>query len=288
MADVEYSVTASPSPRSQGNSGPILTPELTEAFLDSLRGKGCAEETISTYRRELAALSGFLPEDKRLRRGTLAAWRNALLEQGLAPRTANQYLAAANSLLEYCGRRELQTKPVKPAKDIQPELTRTEYLRLLQTARVLGRERVYLLVKLFGSTGLPVQGLSRITVEAVRAGQVTVSPSGVAQIVRIPACLRGELLDYARRSGLSSGPMFRTREGRPLDRTNATEMIRALCRAAQVAEEKGTPRCLKKLYRTTMAGIQANIALLVEQTHERLLETEQLSIGWEQREEESM
>ena len=50
--------------------------------------------------------------------------------------------------------------------ELQPELTRTEYLRLLQTARALGRERVYLLVKLFGTTGLTVQELEKVTVEA--------------------------------------------------------------------------------------------------------------------------
>ena len=46
----------------------------------------------------------------------------------------------------------------------EPELTRTEYLRLLQTARALNRERVYLLVKLFGTTGLTVQLLLQQTV----------------------------------------------------------------------------------------------------------------------------
>ena len=90
-----------------------------------------------------------------------------------------------------------------------------------------------------------------------------------------------ELLDYARRGGYRSGPVFLTREGTPMSRTYVTISIRQLCRAARVPEEKGNPRCLKRLYQSTRAGIEANISLLVEQAHDRLLESEQSHIGWE-------
>ena len=44
---------------------------------------------------------------------------------------------------------------------------------------------------------------------------------------------------------------------------------------------KGSPHCLKRLYQSTRSGIEENIALLVEQAHARLLEQEQLEIGWD-------
>ncbi|MCI8479260.1 MAG: hypothetical protein HFE97_13175 [Oscillospiraceae bacterium] len=65
-----------------------------------------------------------------------------------------------------------------------------------------------------------------------------------------------------------------------MSRTYVTLSIRQLCRAAQVPEEKGNPRCLKRLYQATRSGIEENIALLAEQAHDRLLEQEQLEIGW--------
>ena len=67
-----------------------------------------------------------------------------------------------------------------------------------------------------------------------------------------------------------------------MSRTYVTISIRQLCRAARVPEEKGNPRCLKRLYQSTRAGIEANISLLVEQAHDRLLESEQSHIGWEE------
>ena len=67
-----------------------------------------------------------------------------------------------------------------------------------------------------------------------------------------------------------------------MSRTYVTAMIRQLCGAAQVAEEKGNPRCLKRLCQATRAGIEGNISLLVDQALERLLDQEQLQIGWEE------
>ena len=255
-----------------------LTPELTDAYLQRLRDKGRTPATLQTYRRNLDMLYRYLPKDKRISWDTLEGWRAVLLAEGYAPRTINLCLSAANGLLEYCGRREFQSQgPLKLAEDVQPELTRSEYLRLLSTARALGKERSYLLVKVFGSMGLAIQELPRLTVQAVQAGRLVLAGN---RLLPIPTCLQRELLDFAGRKGIRTGPLFITRAGRPMSRSNVTGAIQALCPDARVEKEKGNPRCLKKLYQTTQAGIQADLALLMEQAYDRILETEQLTIGW--------
>ena len=103
-------------------------------------------------------------------------------------------------------------------------------------------------------------------------------------MLHVPEGLQKELLDYARRNGYLSGPIFLTKDGTPMSRTYVSTIIRQLCTAARVPEEKGNPRCLKRLYQSTRAGIEDNIALLVEQAHNRLLEKEQFEIGWSDRE----
>ena len=65
-----------------------------------------------------------------------------------------------------------------------------------------------------------------------------------------------------------------------MDRSNVTARIRRLCLAAGVPEEKGSPRCLRKLYQATREGIERGVALLIEQAQDRLLEEEELSVGW--------
>lgn len=263
--------------------GVRITPEGIERFLSVCRAEGRVEGTLKWYRRGLERLYKDLAEDKTVRHGTLERWRESLLKAGYAASTINSFLSVSNAYLDFVGHREYQlASQLKQEAEVQPELTRTEYLRLLQTARALNRERVYLLVKLFGTTGLTVQELEKVTVEAVREGKLTIQFNRNKQMLRIPEGLQQELLDYAKRSGYLAGPIFLTKDGTPMSRTYVSTIIRQLCTLAKVAEEKGNPRCLKRLYQSTRAGIEDNIALLVEQAHNRLLEQEQLEIGWEE------
>lgn len=131
-----------------------LTPETMDGYLEHLRTKGRAPGTIDSYRRKLKRLYRELPEDgKAIRQGTLRQWREKLAQDGCTPAAINQFMVAANGYLEYMGAREFQVvDKLDAVADPQPELTRSEYLRLLSTARSLEREQVYLLVKLFGNT----------------------------------------------------------------------------------------------------------------------------------------
>ncbi|USF25634.1 hypothetical protein N510_001293 [Firmicutes bacterium ASF500] len=265
-----------------------LTQDSIDDYLEYLRSIGRVQGTLDSYRRKIKRLYQALPENRKMiRRDTLPQWREKLAEDGYPAAAINQCIIAANGYLEYMGAREFQVVDKlnsEPAP--QPELTRSEYLRLLSAARLLGREQAYLLVKVFGNSNLPVQDLSRLTVEAARAGMLSVGRGdrkSSKEIIRFPSRVCQELLDYAQRCGVLSGPIFRTRTGKLLDRTNVTVSIRRLCGAAQVPEEKGSPRCLRKMYQSTYKDIERNIALLTEQAMERMLEEEQLTVGWDKR-----
>lgn len=252
-------------------------------YLDSLAVRGRRHETIQVYRPKLEAFYHFLPEDKRVAADTLEFWRAALLREGYSPGTANTHVSAANGLLAYLGRRDLQLiGQLDTEEEIQPELSRTEYLRLLTTARNLGRERTYLMVKVFALTGIRVSELNRVTVRAVEEGRVLTACDGRAKYVLIPACLRKELTVYLRRVGITAGPVFVTRSGRPMRRTQVSGEIRTLCRDARVDGDKSNPRCLRRLYQVTQERIRDSVQILAEQAHERMLEEEQLTVGWEQ------
>lgn len=261
---------------------PVTRQQIAD-YLASLRARGCVEGSIKKYNRDLTLFYDFLPDEKEITRTTLAKWRDVLLARGYAPRTINAAISEANSFFGWLGRREYQLpQQLEIPDDVQPELTRAEYLRLLSTARALGKERTYLLVKVFATTGITVQELPRLTVEAVRDNRLTMISNGLRQIIHIPASLRDDLTRYIRRMGLVSGPVFVTRSGRRLNRTAVTGAIQGLAQDARVPPEKCNPRCLRKLYQSTIAGIEANVQLLVEQTHDRLLEQEQLTVGWEE------
>ena len=263
-------------------TGVLLTQESIEQFLDACQSRGRVEGTLQWYRRGLNRLYQALPEDKFIRQGALERWREELVEMEYTPGTVNMFLSIANSYLDFVGHREYQlASQLKLKSSLQPELTREEYVQLLRTAKALDKERLYLLIKLFASTGLSVQELPNVTVEAVQKGEIVHFPHKVEQRVRIPECLRKELLGYIRRNGYTSGPIFQNKDGGPLNRTYVSTAIRRLCMEARVPEEKGNPRCLKRLYQNTRSDIENNVAQLVEQALDRVLEQEQSAIGWE-------
>ena len=268
-------------PESGDPAGVQITPEKIKAYLETLSGRGRSRETVQMYGAKLRTFYSYLPQDKQVGPDTLAAWRSALLEAGYSPSTVNTHLSAANGLLEHLGRRDLQLVgrlASEPA--VQPELIRAEYLRLLQAARALEKERAYLLVKVFALLGIRVGGRPQVTVEQVKAGRLLLRGSGVRQYVPIPASLRGELLDYVRRQGLRTGPVFVTRNGKMMGRTQVTAETQSLSRDARVEEAKCNPRCLRKLCRATQADIERSVRQLAEQSYERMLDTEQLAAGW--------
>lgn len=260
-----------------------LTPESIDSYLEHLRSAGRVQGTLDSYRRKIGRLYQTLPEDdKTIRRDTLSWWREKLAEEGCSAAGINQFVIVVNGYLGYMGARDLQmTNKLESEDGPQLELTRSEYLRLLSAARSLDREQAYLLVKVFGNSDLPVQELSRLTVEAARAGMISISRRSAKEIIRFPDSVCRELLDYAGRQGIQSGPIFLTRAGKLIDRTYAAQSIRRLCPTAQVPEGKGSPRCLRKMYQATREDVERNVALLAERAQDRLLEEEQLMIGWD-------
>ena len=265
-----------------GQVGVEIAPEEIQAYLDALADRGRSRNTVQMYRAKLRAFYDYLPERKAVTQKTLPAWRDALLEQGYYPNTVNTYLSAANGLLDYLGRRDLQLMgQLQNLPEVQPELTRAEYLRLLSTARALERERTYLMIKVFALTGLQVGALPQVTVEAVESGQLLRPAQGERCSGRIPGCLRQELLRYLGRRQIRDGSVFVTRNGRPLQRTQVTAEIQALGHDACVEESKCNPRCLRKLYLDTQAKIDDSVRLLAERSYEQLLDKEQLAVGWD-------
>ena len=256
--------------------------ELIQAYLDDMDNKGRSKASIESYRTALAAFYEFLPDEKILDEDTTLQWRDYLRENGYSQRTINARMSIFNSFLQYLGKRDWQyIGQITLPDDVQPEITRSEYLRLLQAAKQLGKERTYLLIKTLAGAGIRLQELPQLTVEALQKGTAKLEHYGCQRVARIPEPLRAELLAYAAQQGISSGAIFITRDGTPLLRSSVWNAINAICKTARVEPAKANPRCLWKLYQSTYQGIRDNIIALTDQAYERMLEQEQLTIAWD-------
>ena len=265
-------------------NGEIMTPELIRDFIETLRKKNRGKNSLDSYQRILLSIYDWLPEDKTVDGTTGAKRRKWLLEEkGFSHRTVNTQMSALNSFFRYLGHREWQMDEfVRITGDVQPELSRTEYMRLLSAARQMGNEKTYLLIKTMGGAGVRVQEISQVTAEAVRQGSVRLdSHNGLRlRMMFIPKVLQKELMEYIEKEQIESGPVFLTRDRKPLSRTTINHYISAVSGEARVDPEKATPRCLWKMYQSVQDGIEENIHVLTRQAYEEMMEKEQMSIGW--------
>ena len=260
----------------------VLARSDIDLYLQDVASRGCKQGTLENYRRSLLNFFDWLPEGKQVSREKVYEYQEYLIGK-YTSRTVNMKMTAINGILGFLDLREYQST-VKASVDdtaIQPELSRNEYLRMLSAAKAIGDERLYLIIKLFGTTGIAVQEFDKVTVEAVRSGTIVTFPNRNRLALRIPACVQSELLEYAKEKGVKSGPIFLTREGRPLGRTTLSNMVPHIARYAKVEENKCTPRCLQKLYAETWDTIKSNVNVMLQMTYDKLLEQEQVIYGWQ-------
>ena len=166
------------------NDAVKLTPELIDSFEAYMKNKGMDQGSIKSYRQAVEMLYQWLPEEKVMDRDTLRQWSENLQKESYAVRTVNRFLSVGNTLADFLGHREFQIKTLMvDADEVLPELTRNEYLRMLQTAKALKNERVYFLIKVFANVDLPVQQASKLTVEAAEEGKLVINRGGGREII---------------------------------------------------------------------------------------------------------
>ena len=83
---------------------------------------------------------------------------------------------------------------------------------------------------------------------------------------------------YIRRQKLVSGPVFLTRTGNPLNRSNIWQEMKALCQDARVDAKKVFPHNLRHLFARTFYSIEKDIAKLADLLGHASIETTRIYI----------
>ena len=244
-----------------------LCRERIQAYAVSLREDEKSINTVQKYVRDIMNFFSFLPEDKAVNKLRVLAWKEKLTQE-YAASSMNSMLVPVNRLLEWLGWNECRVKLVKCQRkvfcDESRELSRAEYVRLVQTAKEKGNERLSLVIETICSTGIRVSELRYITVESLRCGQARIDCKGKRRIVFLPKNLCRTLQRYAKEQHIRSGTLFQTKNGNALDRSNIWHDMKALCKAAGVEESKVFPHNLRHLFARTFYGLDKDIAKLAD------------------------
>lgn len=177
-------------------------------------------------------------------------------------------IAAVNGLLCCLGLEREKLKPLRQQRKIfcqkERQLSREEYLRLVNTALQKGDRRLALVLQTICSTGIRISELQYITVETLRHRRATVHNKGKIREILLPRQLCAELKGWAKTAHIRSGPVFVTRNGLPLDRSNVWSQMKGLCAAAQVDPSKVFPHNLRHLFARTFYRMEKDLSRLAD------------------------
>ena len=216
-----------------------------------LREEERENSTIEKYLRDVrtfAEWAGNQPVTKEV----AARWKEHLQKMGHQPVTINGKLSAINKFFAYLGWTDCRVKYLKIQRRLfrstEKELTKNDYIKLVETASNLGRERLALLIETICATGIRVSEIKYITIEAVHNRRTEISLKGKIRTILLPGKLCRKLKKYAQKKKITSGEIFLTRSGKGLDRRQIWAEMKGLCAKAGVERSKVFPHNLRHLF----------------------------------------
>ena len=233
------------------------------AFEYYLKTEEKSRATTQKYMRDVRTFLTFLGTNELTKEQTLAYKEKITAEY--APASVNSMLVALNCFLSFIDKADCKVRQLKIQRQIfareDKELTEKEYSRLLKAAE---GTRISLVIQTICGTGIRVSELPFITAEAVQAGKAVVSCKNKTRVIFIPAPVRKLLRAYMKKTGVTTGSVFVTRSGKPLDRSNIWKAMKALCLKAGIAAGKVFPHNLRHLFARTFYSIEKDIVHLAD------------------------
>ena len=258
-----------------------ITKENLQAFEEELYINEKSKATREKYIRAVRRLGEYLG-DRELTKRRLVEYREHLQAEHKA-QTVNGALTAIHSFLSFQGWEECRVKLLKVQRQAfleeSRELSEEEYKRLLETAEKQGKERLSLLMQTVCGSGIRIGELVYITVEAARAGRAEIRMKGKNRTILLQNRLRKKLLRYAKEQGIEKGHIFRTRRGKPLDRSNICRDMKKLCKEAKVDPCKVFPHNLRHLFARVFYAATKNLAHLADVLGHSRIETTRIYVA---------
>lgn len=244
----------------------IITNDMLEAYKIYLTDNEKAPATVEKYTRDILCFYRTYGE-RELTKGDVIKYKNDLLLKHTVT-SVNSVLSSLNSFFEFVGWHELKIKTIKVQRQIfageDRTLTRHEYESLLDAAQKKNNQRLRLVMQTICSTGIRVSELKYITVECLSREKAEINNKGKRRVVFLPHKLCKILKAYANGQKVSSGPVFVTKNGKPLDRSNICNNMKKLCNEAGVSREKVFPHNLRHLFARTYYAIQKDVVRLAD------------------------
>lgn len=254
----------------------IITAEKIEDFRRYLIREERSENTVEKYIHDIKAFYFWLA-GRTVSKELAAMWKAELCGRDYGAVTVNSYLAALHGFLAFMDWTDCKIKYLKVQRrvfrDVNRELDKNEFERLVLAAESKGNARLALLIETICATGIRVSEVKYITVEAARSGVAEISLKGKIRTILIPGKLSKKLIKYAGKQKIASGEIFITKSGKGMSRRQIWGEMKKLCKAAGVDAGKVFPHNLRHLFARTFYKVSRDIVRLADVLGHSSIET---------------
>lgn len=244
-----------------------ITNQVILEFQTNLKNEEKSGLTIKKYIHDVETFASFL-NGREISKELLIEYKRHLQTKGYSPRSVNSVIASINSLLRFLSLDDLKIKVVKIQQQVfcseEKELTKDDYFSLCKAASTPRFNKIGLIIQTIAGTGIRISELQFITVDAIRKGEVSVCCKGKNRTIFIVRDLQKKLLRYIAEQKITSGYVFVSKNGKPLDRSNIWREMKKLCCEAGVNPQKVFPHNLRHLFARVYYNLEKDIAKLAD------------------------
>lgn len=199
------------------------------------------ERTVEQYARYLKEFMQVIGKDEleQIQKQDVLNYKDYLQEH-YKPNTVNIKITVINAFLTYLDLQDYKLKQLKQQQKTTLEnvLSPVDYERLLRIAQKRDKEQIYFIMRVLAEVGIRISELKYITVEAVKKGYAVFNSKGtVERQAFINRKLQKDLVIYCKEHHISTGIIFKSKSGKPLDNAYIYKEIQYLARTSESKKE---------------------------------------------------
>lgn len=250
-----------------------ITKSMMNKYLDEFIDEEIMDEKAdSTQKKYELVLKKFIDfvRNEEVSKKDMIAYKKKMQER-YATKTINNYIIIINKFMKYIELVEVDAyskkklkkhisdnyslKPIREQEKTSLEnvLEPNEFKRMLKMAKKLGQQDTYMIMKVFGYTGIRLSELKFFTYENVqeKKGYIEVYNKGKLRQVPLRSDLRRELLKYAKKNNIESGTLFpgTKDKSKMLCKKTIENRIKKICSKCRgISLEKAHPHAFRHMF----------------------------------------
>jgi len=213
--------------------------EYIKDYKNSLKLSEKKEQTINQYEKYIEEFLNYTGKEIKTKeditKEDLIDFKE-YMQENYKVSTVNIKITILNAFVSFIGLdNSYKLKHLKQQQKATLEnvLSQTDYERLLRIAGARNKTMILYLMRTLAEVGIRISELKYITVEAVKKGVAVFNSKGtVERKAFINKKLQKDLLAYCRDYGITTGTIFVSRNGKPLDEAYIYRQIQWVARTS--------------------------------------------------------